>query len=137
MRTMHELPADQIGAPDEPRVHEAPIRPRDFAYLLLAGGCRPPRQRARDQQADLAGLELKRQVLIRLAALDPEPEAFEAALQSIIVDIGPPYGPARGICLSIRYDWDAACSSPAFITWLLNEAVREGQGEKKRKRRAD
>lgn len=133
----YDLPSDQLSVYDGQVGREAPIRPRDLAHLLLAGGCRPPRQRARDQQADLAGIELKRQVLIRLAALDPEPAELDAALQAIITDVGPPYGPTRGICLNIRYDWEAACSSPDFVAWLLNEAVRESQGVHKRKRRAD
>lgn len=111
------------------------IRPSNLAHLLLAGGDLLPRQRARDQQADLVGMELKRDVLQRLAALDPEPNALDAALQHIIEDVGPPYGPTRGICLNIRYDWDAAVTSPDFVAWLLDEAVREGQGERRRKGR--
>jgi hypothetical protein len=138
MSSADDLPPDPSSVCDnEQAEHKALLRPRDLAHLLLAGGSRPPRQRARDQQADLAGLELKRQVLIRLAALDPEPEALDAALQTIIIDIGPPFGPTRGICLNIRYDWETACSSPDFVAWLLNEAIRAGQGEKKRKHRAD
>ena len=57
-----------------------PLRPRDLALLLLASRDLRPRQRARDQQADAAGLALKRRVLDRVAALDPEPAEFEAAL---------------------------------------------------------
>lgn len=113
--------------------YENAIRPADLAHLLLAGGEMLPRQRARDQQADLAGLALKRDVLQRLAALDPEPEELDAALDQVIAAIGPPFGPTRGICLSVRYDWDAACAAPEFVAWLLQEAVREGAGEQRRK----
>jgi len=35
-------------------------RPRDLALLMLASGELAPRQRARDQQADRAGGDLKR-----------------------------------------------------------------------------
>src|SRR5262249_20006007 len=56
------------------------IRPRDLALLLLDSCDLPPRQRARDQQPDLAGLALKRRLLERLIAIDPEAEAFETAL---------------------------------------------------------
>lgn len=115
---------------------EAPLRPADLAHLLLAGGDLLPRQRARDQQADLAGMELKRRVLHLLIALDPEPEDLDAALDRIIAEIGPPFGPTRGICLNVRYDWEAACSSPQFIAWLIDEAVREGEGQRRGKKRA-
>jgi hypothetical protein len=52
-----------------------------------------PRQRARDQQADLAGLQLKRRILDRLAALDPEPADLEGALIRIVEEFGEPTGP--------------------------------------------
>src|SRR5215470_7837155 len=60
------------------------LRPRDLALLMLASGDLRPRQRARDQQADRAGLELKRRLLDRVAALDPEPEGLQAALAQVI-----------------------------------------------------
>lgn len=109
------------------------IRPADLATLLLAGGELLPRERARDQQSDLAGLAIKREVLQRLGALDPEPHELDAALNRIISDIGPPYGPTRGVCLNVRYDWEAACAAPAFVAFLLDEALREGAGERRRK----
>lgn len=115
---------------------DAPIRPHDLASLLLAGGELSPRQRARDQQADLAGMRLKREVLQRLMAIDPEPEDLDAALLQIIADIGEPSGPTRGICLNIRYDWDAACESPALIAYLLDEALRDSSGEPRKGKRA-
>lgn len=129
---------EQARAQEHKQVADTyPCSPRDLAYLLLAGPGLRSRQRARDQQADQAGIELKRQLLLRLAALDPEPEAFEDALHTMIREHGPPYGPTRSICLNIRNDWEAACSSPEFLAWLINEAVRDDRAEKKRKRRAD
>ncbi len=111
-------------------------RPRDVALFLLASGDLMPRQRARDQQSDLAGLHLKREVLERLVALDPEPEAFEPALESIIVAIGQPYGPTRGVCLNVRDEWDDMSTTPAFAEWLLQQAVYEStrppRGKKRR-----
>lgn len=110
-----------------------PLRPADLARLLLAGGDLLPRNRARDQQSDLAGMAIKREVLNRLAVLDPEPDEFDAALDQIITAIGPPHGPTRGVCLNVRYDWEAACSSPEFVAWLLDEALKSGAGERRRK----
>ncbi|HEX6289802.1 MAG TPA: hypothetical protein VFZ66_11455 [Herpetosiphonaceae bacterium] len=124
------------GQPDDREDLAAPLRPADLAYLLLAGGDLLPRQRARDQQADLAGMELKRRVLHQLVALDPEPDALDAALERIIAEIGPPYGPTRGICLNVRYDWEAAITSPQFVAWLIDEAVRAGEGQRRGKKRA-
>lgn len=98
-------------------------RPRDLALLLLAIGTGPPRQRARDQQADRAGGELRRRVLDRLAALDPEPGAIEAALASIVAGFGDPTGPTRGVCSQVLAEWEQARVSPGAWPWLLSEAI--------------
>ena len=105
-----------------------PLRPRNLALLLLASGDLRPRQRARDQQADQAGLSLKCRMLDRLAALDPEPGELEAALQRIVEEIGPPHGPSRAIASSIRDDWLHASTSPAWIQQLLEQAKRASGG---------
>lgn len=116
---------------------ETALRPADLARLLLASGDLLPRQRARDQQADLAGIALKRAALEQLIALDPEPEELDAALAQIIAALGPPYGPIRGICLNIRYDWEAASTTPGFVEWLLQEARRAAAGHRRKGPRAD
>src|SRR5260370_28791604 len=77
------------------------LRPRDLALLLLASGDLRPRKRARDQQADRVGLELKRRILERLAAIDPEPADLEAALLGVVEEIGSPTGPARAVATVI------------------------------------
>ena len=118
----------------EDRIPEPQLLPRHLAELMLASGELLPRKRARDQQADLAGMDLKREVLVRLSARDPEPEDLDTALMEIIAALGPPYGPTRAICLSIRSDWEAAIQSPEFISWLLEEALRESSGPRKGKR---
>src|SRR5437667_3161739 len=106
----------------DPETTGETLRPRDLAVLLLASGDLLPRQRARDQQADLAGLQLKRRVLDRLAALDPEPADLEATLVRIVEEIGPPAGPARAIAAGVREDWEAACAAPEWVSYLLDEA---------------
>jgi hypothetical protein len=100
------------------------LRPRDLALLLLSSGDLRPRQRARDQQADQAGLALKRRVLDRLAALDPEPADLEACLHTIVAEFGTPQGPTRAIAASVRDEWNAACASPEWISQLLRQATR-------------
>ncbi len=100
------------------------IRPREFALLLLGSSEALPRQRARDQQADAAGLELKRRVLAELVARDPDPADLEAALVDVVDDIGPPSGPTRAVALGILEEWRFAATSPEWVPHLLGEAVR-------------
>jgi hypothetical protein len=109
-----------------------PLRPRDLALLLLASSDLRPRQRARDQQADLAGMELKRRVLDRVAALDPEPDEFDLALLRIIDDFGPPLGPTRAIATTVRDEWRMACASPEWVAHLIAEAATESEEGGKR-----
>jgi hypothetical protein len=87
-------------------------RPRDLALTLLAADAGPPRARARDQQADRLGGELRRRVLDRLAAIDPEPPGIDAAFAAIIAELGAPTGPTRGVCAQIRAEWEQAFVSP-------------------------
>src|SRR5262249_26044421 len=104
--------------------HES-LRPRDLALLLLASPDLRPRQRARDQQADLAGLNLMRRLLEQLAALDPEPETLEAVLLRLATEMGGPSGPARAVATQIRDEWRMACASPEWVAYLLTQATEE------------
>jgi hypothetical protein len=111
------------------------LRPRDLALLLLASGDLRPRLRARDQEADRTGLELKRRVLDRLAALDPEPEELATTLVRIIDEIGSPTGPTRAVAVSFQEDWQAAVAAPEWVVYLLNEAAQASQEDERRARR--
>ena len=102
------------------------LRPKDMALLLLASGDLLPRQRARDQQADISGSALKARILNELVVLDPEPVQMEAALEQIIALLGEPSGPTRAVAVSVLEEWQAACASPQFVEWLLAQAVQEG-----------
>jgi hypothetical protein len=100
------------------------MRPRDFALVLLASGdVAPPRQRARDQQADRAGLDLKRRVLIALADLDPEPQDLEAALLEIVEQLGPPLGPTRSIAAGLFDEYAAIAAAPGCVEYLLSKGL--------------
>ncbi|GAC1650427.1 MAG: hypothetical protein NVS4B8_24670 [Herpetosiphon sp.] len=94
-------------------------------------------RRARDQQADIGGLALKRDVLERLSAIDPEPEEVEPALLQIINAIGLPTGPTRAICLEVKDEWETVQQSPEFVEWLLRQAIREGEGRRGKGKRRD
>lgn len=113
------------------------LRPADLALFLLASGEMLPRKRARDQQADIAGLELKRRVLDLVVSYDPTPTELELCLARIIEELGPPSGPTRGICSSFRDEWEMAATTPGFIDWLVEQALVEGRrsGEKRDKKR--
>jgi hypothetical protein len=111
-------------------------RPADFAQLRLAAAGAPPRQRARDQQADLAGLDLERRILHLLVSLDPEPDALHSTLSQIVADIGPPSGPARSLCALIRDDWHAFQSAPAAWGWLVTEALAAAEPSRRKRRPA-
>jgi hypothetical protein len=112
-----------------------PLRPRDLALLLLASGELLPRQRARDQQADVTGMDLKRRVLDRLAALDPEPGEVEATLLQIVDEIGPPLGPTRAIATGIYEEWQAVCAAPEWVAQLLADATHHSANESEGKKR--
>lgn len=107
------------------------LRPHDFALLLLASRDLRPRQRARDQRADLEGLDLKRRILQEIAAQDPEPAEVEAALFRIIEQLGPPFGPTRALASLIHEEWQAACVSPEWVTQLLEEGVEQPEARDK------
>ncbi len=107
------------------------LRPRDLALLFLASGELLPRKRARDQQADRAGLDLKRRLLERVAALDPEGEALDAALAEVVDELGPPAGPPRALALQFREEWQAACATPGWTAHLLDEAVHAQQPQRR------
>ena len=104
-------------------------RPRDLALLLLAAGDESPRQRARDQQADMAGLALRRKILDRLAALDPESDraALVDALDTIVQELGGPTGPSRAVALSLLDEWDQTQAQPTLWEWLLSRAIEASE----------
>jgi hypothetical protein len=112
-----------------------PLRPRDFALLLLGSHDLAPRRRARDQQADRVGLELKRRVLAELVAYDPEPDEIEAVLMQIVEDLGPPTGPTRSLAVLVLDEWRAAAASPEWLVHQLGEAVRPPAPEEGRRGR--
>jgi hypothetical protein len=101
-------------------------RPRDLALLLLAMGSKPPRGRARDQQADVAGARLQRRVLERLVGLDPEPdsEAVRGALAAVVTEIGEPTGPTRSVCIQLARDWDDFQADDDAWAWLISQALK-------------
>jgi len=114
--------------------HRAP-RPGDLARILLAGSDGPPRARARDQQADLAGEALRKAVLNHLISLDPEPESLDSALQGVVDCLGDPTGPTRAIALAFRQEWQSVVQNPAYWGFLVREALQQDDKPSRRRRR--
>jgi hypothetical protein len=109
------------------------LRPRDLALLMMASGDTLPRMRARDQQADRAGLDLKQRMLERIAALDPEPNMLEEKLVQVVGELSPPSGPARALAVLFHEEWQAACATPEWIGQLLAEALASSTFNRKDK----
>jgi hypothetical protein len=82
----------------------------------------------RSQSPDVAGMELKRSLLQRIADLDPEPEKLEETLARLIEELGPPPGPIRALAIGFRDDWLGLASNPNWIEQLREEASRQGGG---------
>src|SRR5207244_7604871 len=118
---------------DLPRLEPGePLRPRALAVLMLASRDLLPRQRARDQQADLAGMQLKGELLAWVVAVDPDPNDLETALVKIVNEMGGPSGPARAIAATFQEEWQAACASPEWVAQMLGEAMQRGTEERPR-----
>ena len=120
-------------SPTEPILDAGrPHRPRDLALLLLALGTDPPRDRARDQQADRAGGEILRRILDAVSALDPEADAIESTLASIVAEMDRPSGPARAVASRFHQEWQDAQSVPGLWSWLLSEALERSERPRSR-----
>jgi hypothetical protein len=99
------------------------MRPRDLCAALLRAlqaseGRR--RRRLRDTTPDALGLAIKRALLERAVADDPDPEAFEAWLveQCQQAERTISMGAARAMALEILHEWRLASVAPAFAAWL-------------------
>lgn len=102
------------------------MRPRDLALLLLSSEELRPRKRLRSQYPDNLGMELKRTLLQRLVALDPDADKLELTLAALIEELGPAPGPIRALAIGFRDDWLGLASNPEWLEQLREEAAREG-----------
>ncbi len=70
---------------------------------------------------------IKLQLLEHVAAADPEPGDFTAALAEAVLAVseGPGTGPAQAVASDLQMDWDMACSSQGFVNWLRQAAAGE------------
>jgi len=103
------------------------LRPADVCRALLSAldasdGRR--RKRKRDQTADAIGLALKRTLLERAVADDPEPEGFEQWLLDYPRTSTAPgeAGPAQAMARAVFEEWRLAHSLGEFRIWLQQGA---------------
>jgi hypothetical protein len=80
------------------------------------------RRRKRDTTPDAIGLAVKRDLLERAVAADPEPDQFEGWLLEQCAAAGPAEGGIRAMALSIFDEWRLARSGTAFKDWLAQGA---------------
>jgi hypothetical protein len=99
------------------------LRPADVCKALLnaldASEGRK-RKRKRDQTPDTIGLTIKRSLLDRAVADDPEPEAFEEWLFRYPTDCSTPEWPgaASAMARALLEEWRLAHSLDDFRAWL-------------------
>jgi hypothetical protein len=102
-----------------------PLRPAEFCalerHLVAAMAMRKKRNIKMD-----AAQQLKLRLLERVEKADPEPPLFGAALAEAVflVTEGLGTGPAQAVASDLQMDWELACSSPGFVSWLREAAAR-------------
>jgi hypothetical protein len=106
------------------------MRPAEVCRgLLLALDVSEGRRqrRLRDTTADAIGHAIKRALLERAVAEDPEPDAFEAWLvERCLASAGTvSVGAARAMAREIFDEWRLATRSPEFGAWLGRGAVSD------------
>jgi hypothetical protein len=108
------MAADGVGA----------LRPAEFCALerKLVDGM-AMRKKRNVQMGPVQDIKVK--LLDHVAASDPEPGAFTAALGEAILAVseGLGTGPAQAVASDLLMDWDLACSSQGFVTWLRQAAA--------------
>ena len=87
------------------------------------------KRRKRDTTPDAIGLEVKRELLERAIAADPEPAAFEAWLLEQCRAAGGAEGGVRAMALSIFEEWRLAHDAASFREWLARGAPSDDRAE--------
>jgi len=80
------------------------------------------KRRKRDTTPDAIGLAVKRDLLERAVAADPDPDGFEAWLLEQCRAAGPAEGGVRAMALSIFEEWRLARDAVSFRSWLAQGA---------------
>lgn len=107
-------------------------RPSLFSEKLLSAmeaseGRR--RKRARNTTPDAIGMGVKRDLLRKVIAEDPEPEAFEGWLYAQVLAAGTGNGATRAMALDIQGEWRMVATLPSFREWLAHDTPSADAGE--------
>jgi hypothetical protein len=94
---------------------------RELLHALDASEGRRKR-RKRDTTPDAIGLRVKRDLLERAVAADPDPTTFEAWLLEQCDRTGGNEGGVRAMALSIFEEWRLAHDAESFRDWLTQGA---------------
>ncbi|MDQ6669747.1 MAG: hypothetical protein M3069_03170 [Chloroflexota bacterium] len=102
----------------------APLRPAEFCALerqLVAGMAM--RKKRHVPMGPVQHIKL--QLLDYVAAADPDPSHFTAALGEAVLAVseGLGTGPAQAVASDLQMDWHLACASQGFVSWLRQAAV--------------
>lgn len=99
------------------------LRPARLCRELLAAmeaseGRR--RRRKRDTTPDSIGLGIKRELLERAIADDPDPDEFESWLleRTLADEADASVGGVRAMAIELLHEWRLAEASPTFKGWL-------------------
>jgi hypothetical protein len=111
-----------MATEDEPL---APLRPAEFCALerqLIAGMAM--RKKRNVQMGPVQ--QIKIDLLDYVEAADPDVAGFTAALGEAVIAVsnGPGTGPAQAVASDLHMDWELACRSPGFVTWLRAAAAK-------------
>lgn len=105
-----------------------------LAALEASDGRR--KRRHRDTTPDALGLAMKRELLERAVADDPEPDRFEAwLLERVLAAEHAGVGGTRAMALEVFREWSLAAASPEFSAWLAAGAPSEDRSGRGRDRR--
>ncbi|MBI4419345.1 MAG: hypothetical protein HY560_00835 [Gemmatimonadetes bacterium] len=101
------------------------VRPGEVCRELLAAleaseGRR--KRRKRDTTPDSIGLGIKRDLLERIVAADPAPQAFEQWLFEYCLGVGSGEGGVRAMAQAIYEEWRLAHAAGSFREWLARGA---------------
>jgi hypothetical protein len=112
--------------------NQVSLRPADFCrYLVAALGASDGRRRKRKRTTtpDAIGMSVKRDLLDRAIADDPEADAFEAWLFERVLAAGIASGPVRAMAIEILDEWRVALLAPDFRDWLERGAPSDDASE--------
>jgi hypothetical protein len=104
--------------------HDPELRPAEFCALerhLVAGMAMRKKRNIKMDSAQ----SLKLRLLEYVENADPDPSLFGAALGEAVVAVseGLGTGPAQAVASDLQMDWDLACASSGFVSWLRSAAA--------------